>query len=351
MQIIGQFIFVFGVIRLIVACINWIFNKQSWKPVVCKTSPSLSILIPARNEEENIRDLLSDLIRINYPVHEIIVYDDNSADRTVEIVKEFARVRLIEGKEPEKGWLGKNYACHQLALAAQGEKILFLDADVRISDPVIEKILCYLETKSLSLLSVFPQQLFPSTGSRFTIPLMNWILLSLLPLPLIPATHIPSLAAANGQCMLFDAKTYRRHLPHQKFRMNPVEDIRIMQYYKSRQLKTATLLGDPHICCHMYGSWKEAIRGFSKNIFAFFGNSKIAAYMFASLTTIAPFVIFHSHGKTVGMVYLGIILLIRIFFSLASHQSVLQNILFSIPQQFSFWVILLYATIHHKQKN
>ncbi|MCC8132542.1 MAG: glycosyltransferase [Tannerellaceae bacterium] len=288
MQIAGWILFLLGIIRLGIAWINWQFNKNSRKISTGGYPSSLSVLIPARNEEQNIEGLLQDLTQLKDPTTEIIVYNDQSTDRTAAIVKSYPHIRLIEGNEPDKGWLGKNYACHQLALAAKGKHLLFLDADVRINGPAIRHLLCYLEQEKLRLLSLFPRQILTDTGSRFTVPLMNWILLSILPLPLIPNTTIPSLAAANGQCMLFKAETYYQLLPHRKFRNNPVEDIAIIRYYKSGHQKTATLTGEKEVSCRMYRNWKEAIQGFAKNIFAFFGNSQVTAYLFALLTTLAP---------------------------------------------------------------
>lgn len=352
---IGYGMFFFGLIRLIVSFINWVSRLYLPKRYLLKDKPFVSILIPARNEEENIGNLLDDLIAITYRPLEIWIYNDSSTDHTREIVEKYTSVyqhiRIMEGISLPEGWMGKNHACHQLALIAKGEKLLFLDADVRVRDQIIEKALNYVEKYKLKLLSVFPTQIMPSTGSRLVIPIMNWVLLSLLPLPLIRLSNKASLSAANGQCMFFDSNEYHRIQPHRLFRNNQVEDIIILREYKRRKLKSATLLGANDIYCRMYSDLQEGIDGFSKNVFQFFGGSSLLTILFAFVTTIAPFYLFIFNGYIYGLLYLLFILLIRIFVSVSSRQSVASNIFLAIPQQFIFWKIIISAFLKSKHKN
>ena len=165
--------------------------------------PLVSVLIPARNEEGNIRNLLLDLHHLPYPELEILVYDDESSDNTRQIVREFEqrdpRIVLLEGSALPPQWTGKNHACHQLASVARGDYYLFLDADVRIRGNLISHAVARMIKDDLSLISIVPVQQMNTPGARMSVPLMNWILLSLLPMPLIRRSRRPSLAAANGQ--------------------------------------------------------------------------------------------------------------------------------------------------------
>ena len=96
-----------------------------------------SILIPARNEEPNIGAALRSILQSQGIDFEVIVLDDDSTDRTAEIVRAIAdgdpRVRLATAQPLPAGWCGKNFACHQLAALAQHPILIFLDADVRVS--------------------------------------------------------------------------------------------------------------------------------------------------------------------------------------------------------------------------
>lgn len=350
---IGWGILFIGTLRLLIAFANW--ATRLYLPQKSKTgqNPFVSILVPARNEESNIGNLLTDLSTFNYEPLEIIVYNDNSSDNTAVIVQKFVvsnpKLHLINGSDPEKGWLGKNFACHKLAQAAKGERLLFLDADVRIKNGLIENAISYMGKHQLQLLSIFPKQLMPARETQFAVPLMNWILLSLLPLIMVRLSGWKSFSAANGQFMLFDAKSYKELHPHKLFRQNKAEDIAILRFFKKQKLKVATLLGNNDIRCTMYGNLQEAVDGFSKNIFQFFGGSIAITFAFAFFTTFSPVYLLIFNDFWLFATYLISIVLIRIFISLASKQSVSSNVIHMLPQHVVFLRIIFEA--YHQQKN
>jgi len=124
---------------LILALVLW--NALAWPAVgdaARRPQESLSVLIPARNEESNIAACLASVLRQGEAVGEVLVYDDHSEDATAQIVRDFAerdnRVHLVRASRLPDGWCGKNFACAQLADAANSEWLLFLDADVRLSE-------------------------------------------------------------------------------------------------------------------------------------------------------------------------------------------------------------------------
>jgi len=355
MNYLGWFILFFGAIRLLVAFTNWATRLSLPQNQIIKGRPSVSILIPARNEEKNIGNLLNDLSSFEYKPLEIIIYNDMSTDQTAEIVQQFAAknqaFRLINGKEPGNDWLGKNFACHRLALEAQGEILLFLDADVRVKNSLIEKSLAFMQKHQLKLLSIFPRQIMLNSGSKLVVPIMNWILLSLLPLILVRKSGWKSFSAANGQFMFFDANAYKQHLPHQQFKHNQVEDIAILRFFKKLKLNVATLLGDENIQCSMYNNKQEAVDGFSKNIFQFFGGSKAVTIIFALFTTLSPFYLLLIKNTTAFFIYIAFILFIRIFVSLASKQSASNNVMTMMVQQAIFVQIICTSILQHKNKN
>ncbi len=309
--------------------------------------PLVSILIPARNEEKNIGNILSDLEGLSYDHLEIIVFDDDSTDDTKQIVQAFqqkdSRIRLLSGTGLPEGFTGKNHACHQLSLGAGGDYYLFLDADVRIKGALLEQALLLMKQEDLALLSIFPVQVMQTFGEKISVPLMNWILLSLLPLLLIRKSKRPSLAAANGQFMLFPALIYKKFQFHQRFKGNRVEDVAIIRFLKQKGTYVNTLLGKENISCRMYNSLGEAINGFSKNIFLFFGNSIALTVLYALLITLAPVMVLFYLPPYGWIAYFLLILQMRINISLASRQSVIQNLLFLLPQQIIFLAIIARA--------
>ena len=125
--------------------------------------PLISILIPARNEESNINKLLVSLIKQDYKNLEILVLDDNSVDLTAAVVKRMAlkdpRIKLINGVKLKEGWLGKSWACHQLAYHASGQYFIFTDADTLHFPDTVSKALAALAQNNLDGISVYPRQI------------------------------------------------------------------------------------------------------------------------------------------------------------------------------------------------
>lgn len=337
-----------------IALVNAIFTPRLPGIIPNGDFPLVSILIPARNEENTIGGLLDDLNGFGYKNLEILVYDDHSEDRTSDIVRlhkaKNQDVGLIKGKELPFGWLGKNHACDCLAREAKGKYLLFLDADVRVKDGLLEKSIFYLMKYRLKLLSIFPKQEMLTTGEKISVPVMNWILVSLLPLFLIRISGNASFSAANGQFMLFDANEYKRIQPHSLYRKHRVEDIAIIRHYKETGLKTATLLGDEFIRCRMYTGLKDALNGFSKNVFQFFGNRMWITILFSLATTFTPFLAFFFCGIQEGILIVLLILLLRILVSFASRQPILANVLLAVPQHIVFLLIVIKAIANHFNK-
>ncbi len=340
-------------LRTCIAAINWWTNPSLLRENSGRNH-SVSLLIPARNEEQTISLLLNDLIQLKKAPAEVIVYNDQSTDKTATVVKTFSQtypwIKLLDGTSPEEGWMGKNYACHQLARLAKCDRFLFLDADVRISQELIKNITYTLDYYHLELLSVFPQQILTTPGSYCTVPWMNRILLSLLPLPLIRLSPLRALSAANGQCMLFTRKSYLQILPHQKCCGSIAEDISIMKLYKSHGLPVATFLGNKDIRCRMYSSYREAVNGFAKNIFYFFGASRITTLLFTFTVTFSLPLIWIMAGTNPALIYLALVILMNLLVSFASKQPVIKNLLYMIPQLFTLWIIVGNAFVKRKQK-
>ena len=119
-----------------------------------ETLPSLSVIIPARNEAKNLQRLLPSLLAVPYPgMYEVIVVDDGSTDTTAEVASNY-QVRLIQLTDLPADWLGKPHACHQAVQAAKGEWVLFTDADtIHASNGPIQAM-CYAIKHNLDGLSL-----------------------------------------------------------------------------------------------------------------------------------------------------------------------------------------------------
>jgi glycosyltransferase involved in cell wall biosynthesis len=346
MTVVAYIVIVFAAVQLLVSIVNLIFETNLPADGE-KDGPPVSVLIPARNEEENIGNIIDDLLAQEYSNVEIIIFNDQSDDRTAEIVTLYTdrekRVRLIDSAGLPEGWLGKNYACHSLAQSAKGDFFLFLDADVRISGNVIGRAVSFSDKKCLDLISSFPRQLIETPGERITVPVMNYILVSLLPLILVRSTRFVSLSAANGQFMFFRAGAYKELMPHEKVKNNMVEDIHIARIFKKAGKNVSCLLGDNDLSCRMYRGFGDAVNGFSKNVTAFFGNSFLLAVLFFLFTTFGFLVVMASMPLSVFAAYAAARIAVRIIISIASRQNVFYNLLLIIPLQFSLGLFIYRA--------
>ena len=363
MELIAIVVMVFLGLRILVALVNLV--SRPWLPFgevpsaekralrgedPLKQVSLVSVLIPARNEAQNIGRVLQDLLEHDYRNLEILVYDDLSEDLTAEVVRRFEvkdrRVTLLSGKPLPPGWLGKNHACDRLAKEARGDYLLFLDADVRVLPGLIGTSLSHVKKHELALLSIFPRQIMKTFAEKISVPLMNWILVSLLPLLLTRVSSWPSFSAANGQFMLFDAQVYRQHWFHEMVKRHQVEDIIIFRQMKRIGLRVQTLLSNGSIACRMYRSFGEAAQGFSKNLFAFFGGSIVAGVLFGMVTTFGLIPVWTAWGGLGLAGYLLAAAALRGLVAIASRQPVWLHVLLAPLQQMAFVVVIYIAIVN-----
>ena len=260
------------------------------------------------------------------------------------------RIRLISGTDLPFGWLGKNHACHQLSKRASGDLFLFLDADVMLGPTLIGDAVAHVERHRLDLLSIFPQQVVKTWGEKISVPIMNWVLVSLLPLILTRSSRLPAFAAANGQHMLFKGVVYKQYFYHERFKNKAVEDIAIARYMKEQNLRIHTLLGNKQIKCRMYGGLQEALQGFSKNVLAFFGNNTLLALAIVVITGLGFIPVWVAMGPMAVLGYLLAALLLRLLVSIASKQPVIENLLTAPFQQIIFTFMVAKAIYNRSKK-
>jgi chlorobactene glucosyltransferase len=361
LEILAFVTYSFLLIRFSITLVNYLTKPLLPVKQASSYTDKVSILVPARNEALNLPLLLASIEKQNYPYYELLVLDDASTDSTAEIVSAYAtanpRCRLIGGKTLPEGWMGKNWACHQLAMQAEGQYLLFIDADVQLQPDFIQSALYEIKSKQLALLSVFNDQIMCSLGEKLVVPLMHYILLTLLPLQLVYRTRDHRVAAASGQCIFFDAPAYHTHLFHQKHKKDVAEDIHIMRSVKYRGLKASALLANGLIRCRMYRSYTESVEGFSKNLIAGFSGSVVLCVMVVFLCTLGFLALFSlvpaldnfspagSYVFIASVIFL--VLSIRIMVSLLGNQPVTDTILLHPLQMLSFFVLLCTALYKH----
>ncbi len=329
-MILVYLIFFFLILRFTVTLFNFISNPKLTRSAL-QHDDLISVLVPARNEAFNILTLLQSVKVQNYRNFEVIILDDHSEDKTLEICRKFAesdnRFKVLEGEALEPGWLGKNFACFQLARAASGRYFLFLDADEIVADDLFSNAIHRMKVNKLQLLSLFTNQIMLTTGERLVVPLMHYLVLNLLPLRLVRLSKNPAFSAASGQFMMFESQNYREHQWHAMVKDRIVEDIEIMKLVKGFRFRGEALLANGLIFCRMYRNLSEALAGFSKNLLAGFNNSVLSMSAYVILIISGPFVIAYALNFQLLIFAIGLIILSRIMISLASAQNPWLNVL------------------------
>jgi cellulose synthase/poly-beta-1,6-N-acetylglucosamine synthase-like glycosyltransferase len=144
------------------------------------SNPKVSVILPARNEEEFIEKCLDSLLKQDYKNYEIIAVDDQSEDNTGNIIKKIAEknskvVYLPAKPKPEK-WMGKNWACFEGFKKATGELLLFTDADTKHSSKMISLAVSHLYSENLDALTVIPKMLCLDRWTKVTLPMLSTFL-------------------------------------------------------------------------------------------------------------------------------------------------------------------------------
>lgn len=229
----------------------------------------VSILIPARNEEANIRTALESAVTsVGVPV-EIVVMDDGSTDATAAIVSEFAgrdpRVRLEQAPPLPAGWTGKVHACQRLADAARGTHLLFIDADVTLTPDCAARLASHVEAKGLAMASGVPRQITKSVGEILTVPMINFLMLGYLPVLGMRMSTSPGFGAACGQLVMVEREAYDAIGGHGAIRDRLHDGIQLARRFRRERRMTDVVAGHDLASCRMYRDFDEAWDGFIKN--------------------------------------------------------------------------------------
>ena len=292
------FVSVFVLYSLFNAAGDWFaFRRPGERTGAPATTQSLSVLIPARNEEAVIAACVESLRSQEYSgTLEILVLDDRSDDATGRIISEIAatdpRVRLIGGGELLPGWKGKPNALRQLSAVATGDVLLLTDADCVFYPGALRRAVSLRVETGADVLSLMPYLGCGSFWEHVVIPLQYMLVFATLPVRNVYASPNPAFAAANGAFILLPATTYAELGGHEPVKSEMAEDIRFAQNVKRQGRKLVYGDGSTTYGVRMYSGFREVWDGFSKNVFSAMGNSVPVVTvwsLFLLLTQVFPF--------------------------------------------------------------
>jgi chlorobactene glucosyltransferase len=280
-------IVIFLAILLLISFINLLTLKRLGKFPDPASTPRVSLLVPARNEARNIGGCVRGLLAQDYPDFEVIVLDDESTDGTGEILErittEDARLRVIHGQPLPAGWLGKNWACQQLSQAADGDYLLFTDADTCHEPLMLRDAMAAAIAVNADLLSGMPHQEVKTWSEQLLVPILAWSFMAFIPIALAERVRAAFLSVSIGQFLLFRRSAYEKIKGHESVRDKVVEDFELARNIKKAGLQWRFVDATARIHCRMYHNFREVFNGLSKNLFVVFGNVFFFALAWSAL--------------------------------------------------------------------
>ena len=336
-------IFFAAVVLLSLALTNFFTIRRPG--ALAQRSESVSILIPVRNEEENIGELVLSLQAQEILVNpEIIFIDDSSTDKTAERLQQTiaagAKIRVINSPALPKNWLGKPWALQQGYLQASGEIIVTIDADVRLTSTAIAQAIAMLGDRSF--ISPYPKQIAQSATERLIQPLLQWSWMSTVPLRLAEKSSRTSLAVANGQFFLVRKSALDKIGGFTAIASEVLDDMELARALIKSGEHGGVADGSSLAQTRMYKNFAEIKAGYGKSLWKAFG-SKIGsagAITFLFATGIAPVIIWFS-GNPLGFFAYEFMVITRMLSAARSRGRVIDSFLHPIS-----CAILIYLIIY-----
>ena len=258
--------------------------------------PGVSVIIPARNEQRCLPDLLASLVSQDYPRYEVIVVDDASTDQTAEIARHYCgcKVHVVQIQGPPRGWTGKNYACWSGAKSSRYPWLLFLDADVELVTPTaLRATVAFALEHRMRALSLFPQQRCESFWERLLLPFILQQYFAGISTASIHRLSGPALA--NGQFLLLHRDIYTHIGGHAAQAASVIDDVEMATRLKRAGVVPFVCQGEQIAAVRMYTNLRQIREGFGKNTYLFLRRSPLSGLKTAIMTTLSASVLFQCY--------------------------------------------------------
>ncbi|MGI9103112.1 MAG: glycosyltransferase [Terriglobales bacterium] len=237
-------------------------------------APSLSIIVPARNEQTKVEAALTSLLRLEYPDCEILAVDDRSSDATGEIMDRIASahpaspaLKVLHVRDLPPGWLGKPHAMWTAAQQARGEWLLFTDADVTFRPDSLRRALAHAEAVGADHLVVFPTHQLRSLGEK--------IMMAGFQMPFVFGhrpwrVHDPKAKdfIGLGAFNLIRREAYEAVGTFKVLRMEVVDDMKLGKLVKLHGWRQRNVFGSELLELHWGSGARGLIANLTKNMFA-----------------------------------------------------------------------------------
>lgn len=306
-------------------------------------SASVDALVPLRNEEPNVEGVISSLSQQRgLSTFHVTALDDNSNDGTQAMLSDLAAPSFSwrKGLELPSGWLGKNFALHQLAKDSDAEYLVFVDADVRLEPWAINAAIHEMHRKKWDFITPYPRQIALTWLERVVQPLLQWSWFASLNLPLANRLNLPSMVVANGQFFIVKNRAYVAAGGHEKIRSEVLDDLELARTLVRAGFRGGVVDGSLVARCRMYSSTRELIDGYSKSQWRAFGGlfGSFIAALFLLVSSILPLLL-SILGSNVALLALASIVLTRLLVAIKTRSIVITSLVH--PFSALIWIALI----------
>lgn len=326
-------------------------------------TPSISLLIPARNEAREIGNTLSAVLAQDYPDFEIILVDDQSDDGTGDMARAFAvksggRLHVMTGTTPQNGWLGKPWALMQAAQAARGELFIFMDADSRLQPGALRWTAARLAALHADALGLLPDFQRESFWDEVLQPMLTMMTLFELPVFWLNSDRQKKRWMGAGAFLAVTRAAYEKIGGHAAVKNRVIEDIALATALK-RSFATCRILdGRAFVKIRMYHGLREFVNGFRKNFALVFASPVLMAftsgfYLFMNLVqplwaTIIAWKLVQAHraatpGELLMLAAAAMLLIQRLILSAELRQNPLYALTHPLQAAINGWIYALSA--------
>jgi len=333
---------IFSTLLLSITALNF-FSIRRPKSTPQIDAP-ITVLIPVRNEAENIVELVASLTSQSHLKSiEIIFIDDSSEDGTDKVLSEAksagAPITIINAPTLPDNWLGKPWALQQGFLAARGEIIVTLDADVRLAPTAIAQTIAMLGARDF--ISAYPKQVAITFTERLVQPLLQWSWMTTVPLRSAERSSRTSLAVANGQFFVVKKEALDHVSGFQGIATEVLDDMKLARALISSGAHGGVADGSKLAQTRMYKNFTEIKAGYGKSLWSAFSNPLGAtlAIAFIFLTGIAPVLMLIS-GDPIGLFTYLLIVLTRLLSAQRSSGRLLDSLLHPISSAILIYLII-----------
>jgi glycosyltransferase involved in cell wall biosynthesis len=335
--------------------------KWDRRPATPKDEPRVSIIVPALNEEESIRETLRQLLALDYSNYEIIAVNDRSTDRTGLIMDEVAKspqahgsLQVIHIPELPAGWLGKTHAMWTAGQRATGDWLLFTDADVLFKPDSLRRAVAYAEAEHADHVVLFPRMIMKRPSEKMMIAFFQ---------ALFVFGHRPWKVAdprardhmGVGAFNMVRRSVYDAVGTYRALRMEVLDDMKLGKVIKNAGFAQRNVFGEDLISLHWAKGAFGIVNNLTKNFFAvlsFQWPRTVASIMGLGFLNLGPFLgVFLAHGWARVPYAIALVSLFLIYYGMSARSAVPAYYFFLHPISTSLFMYTLMRSMFHTLRN